>query len=106
MTTTKSNIKQLDWVPSKGERRLSVDISKVKNLGALWTFVESLNCQPELVSIRYNDRTEVHLMVLQEYLEPGTPLKRESNSIGDQLEEFGVPDEAIRHCYGGEMVAA
>lgn len=103
MLTTTINIKQLDWVPGKGEHRISVDVAKVADLGNIWRFAESIGFHPELAAISYPARIEVHLMLLHENLPPDSVLGLESNSMIDQLFDVGVADDAIRHCYGGEM---
>lgn len=103
MITTKINVKQLDWVPAKGEHRISVDVAKAPDLGSLWTFAESIGFQPELAAIAYPSRLEVHLILLHEHLSPGTILSLESTLMIGRLAEVGIADDAIRHCYGGDM---
>ena len=103
MITTQINVKQLDWVPAKGEHRISVDVAKVPDLGNLWTFAESIGFQPELAAISYPARIEVHLLLLHEQLSPESVLGLESTLRIERLAEVGIADEAIRHCYGGEM---
>ncbi|PSB29918.1 hypothetical protein C7B82_10215 [Stenomitos frigidus ULC18] len=75
----------------------------VPDLIKLWEFGHSLGLQPELTVIQYHDRVEVHLLLLHEQLEPGTVLGFEWNALIERLLEVDVPDEAIRHTYGGQM---
>lgn len=105
MITTKINVKQLDWVLAKGEHRISIDVAKAPDLGSLWTFAESIGFQPELAAIAYPSRLEVHLLLLHEQLPPGTVLGLKSTLMIERLAEVGIRDDAIRHCYGGEMAA-
>jgi hypothetical protein len=101
MSTT-TNIKQLSWIPQKGEHRISVNIAKVANLRQVWDFAEGIGFQPELIAIQRRERIEIHLLLLQEQLEPGTVLGFEQLSLFDRLSEV-IPDNAIWHVYGGEM---
>ena len=103
MVATKTNVKQLSWVPEKGEHRISVDVSKVPDIGSLWKFAQSISFHPELTAITYPSRIEVHLMLLHERLSPSTILGLEYTLMIDRLSEVGIVDDAIRHCYGGEM---
>ena len=100
--TTLTNIKQLSWVPSPGEHRISVNVAKVPDLKALWDFARLLGFAPELVALQRRDRLEVHLLLLQEHLEPGTVLGLET---GEQIErlEILIPAHAIVHVFGGQM---
>ena len=103
MLTTSINIKQLDWVPVQGEHRISIDVSKVADVGTVWTFAEFVGFHPELAAISYPTRMEVHLVLLHEMLQAATVLGLEHTAMIDRLAEVGVPDDAIRHCYGGDM---
>jgi hypothetical protein len=104
MITTQTNLKQLHWVPAQGEHRISIDVTKAPDLGSLWRFAETIGFQPQLAAIAYPSRLDVHLVLLHEQLPPGTVLGLESTVLIERLAEVGIADDAIRHCYGGEMV--
>jgi hypothetical protein len=99
---TVTNIKQLNWIPAKGEHRISVSIAKVPDFRQLWNFAESIEFQPELVAIQRRGQIEIHLSLLQEQLEVGAVLGFDHASLIDRLSEV-VSDQAIWHVYGGEM---
>jgi hypothetical protein len=103
MITTQINVKQLNWVPAKGEHRISIDVAKAPDLGILWTFAESIGFHPELAAIAYPAWLEVHLLLLHEQLPPDAVLGLESTMMIERLSEVGITDDAIRHCYGGDM---
>ncbi len=105
-TTIKTNVRQLFWIPAKGEHFISVNVALVPDLGKLWEFAKTLNFNPELAFIQYPNRVEIHLLLLHEQLEPGAIVGFEWNPQIDRLIEVGVPDDAIRHTYGGQMASA
>ncbi|XHX79468.1 MAG: hypothetical protein RBJ76_05925 [Stenomitos frigidus ULC029] len=103
LTTTNINLKQLDWVPQPGEHRFSVDVSKVTDLVRVWELASAAGAKPELAAIVFPSRVEVHLMLVQEQLPSGTVLGFELDALRAELESMNIPDDAIRHTYGGQM---
>ncbi|NJP12209.1 MAG: hypothetical protein HC866_24375 [Leptolyngbyaceae cyanobacterium RU_5_1] len=102
---TITNLKQLNWIPPRGEHRISINVAKVSNLGRLWNFAESLGFHPELIAMVFPNRVEIQLLLLQEQLEPDAILGFDYDPLIDRFVEVEVPDDAIRHSYGGKMSA-
>jgi hypothetical protein len=102
-TTIRTNVRQLFWIPAKGEHFISVNVALVPDLGKLWEFTKTIGFKPELASMQYPNRVEIHLLLLHEQLDPSTVVGFEWNPLIDRLIEVGVPDEAVRHTYGGQM---
>jgi hypothetical protein len=100
------NLKQLRWIPKRGEHRISVNVAGVPNLREVWGIAEEMGYKPELVAFNYPNRIEIHLLLLQEQLEPGTVLRFDDphNALIDRLLDI-FDSDAIRHSYGGAMAA-
>jgi hypothetical protein len=100
---TIQGIKQLSYPPQKGEHYLSVNLALV-NPAEVWKVAQEIGLTPELAQINQRSGIEVHALLFHEQT-TGDPLEiSELDTKIDQLADQ-INTDAIRHTYGGRMVA-
>lgn len=109
MTTTISTpiiqgLKSISYPPKRGERYLSIDLTKVDDVAKVFDVAAELGFKPELVQISTRAGVEIHALLLHEQTD-GEPLLSNLDEQLDQLAEE-INTEAIRHCYGGRFLAS
>jgi hypothetical protein len=101
-----TNLRQIPRIPPQGEIYISLNVGRVENLKALLDVVETIGFIPELVSIQFPNRIEIHLLLHHEHRTPNSLVGDEFDSKLDVLAKAGIPDKDVRFVYGGERIAA
>ena len=106
MTTATAKIqgiRQLSYPPQKGEHYLSVNLALV-DPAEVWKVAREIGFKPELAQINKRAGIEIHALLFHEQTS-GEPLEiSELDTKIDQLADQ-INTNAIRHTYGGRMVA-
>jgi hypothetical protein len=105
-TTVKTNVREVPRIPRPGEVYISANLGEVSDPEVAWDAAKFAGFTPELVTIKFPQRIEVHLLLHYEQRQPGTLLGDEFDPQLDALLEAGIPDEGIRFVYGGQRAIA
>lgn len=102
-TTTIQGIPSIPYRPSKGEHYLSVNLAIV-DLADVWEIAKESGFKPQLVQLAHRFGIEIHALLFQEQLD-GQPLGW--TDLDDKIDELAdrIDSRAIRHVYGGRLVA-
>jgi hypothetical protein len=104
-TATIQGIKALSHPPTKGEHYLSINLA-LTDPAIVWQLARNLGFEPELIQIhdRFSGGIEIHVLLFHEQTH-GEPITTPELDLRiDQLAEQ-VNTEAIRHTYGGQLLA-
>jgi hypothetical protein len=98
-----SGIRQLSYPPGKGEHYLSVNLALV-DPARVWEVAKELAFQPELVQIDGWFGIEIHALLFHERTS-GEPIH--TTNLDAKIDRLAdcIDTEAIRHTYGGRMIA-
>jgi hypothetical protein len=102
-TATIPGIKALTHPPSKGEHYLSINLAKVDPV-EVWDIARELGFKPELVQVSTRFGIEIHALLFHETTD-GNPLS--TINLDAQIDKLAdkIDPSAIRHTYGGRLVA-
>jgi hypothetical protein len=98
-------LRALSYPPKRGEHYLSVNLAKVTDVVKVFDLAKTLGFQPELVQITTRTgNTEIHALLFHEQTN-GEPF---ASDLDEKFLRLGeeINTEAIRHCYGGQFLAA
>jgi hypothetical protein len=98
-------LKALNYPPNLGEHYLSVDLAQVEDVIRVFDLAKELGFSAELVQISTGaGTTEIHALLFYEQTN-GEPFVA---TLDDQLYRLAeeINTDAIRHCYGGRLLAA
>ncbi|MCY7285853.1 MAG: hypothetical protein LH679_20965 [Cyanobacteria bacterium CAN_BIN43] len=105
-TLIKTNVRQVPRIPSPGEVYISINLGKVDDVKALWDIADSVGFAPELVSIQFPNRVELHLLLHHDQREAGFLLGDDFDQKLDELAAAGISEDAVRFVYGGGRAIA
>jgi hypothetical protein len=97
-------IKALSYPPQRGEHWLSINLALVDDVAGAFALAQELGFKPELVQVSNCLGIEIHALLFYEQLS-GSPLS--TSAIDDKIDQLAdrINDAAIRHTYGGRLVA-
>lgn len=98
-------LKALSYPPKRGEHYLSVNLAKVDDVVKVFDLAKALGFKPEVVQITTRaGATEIHALLFHEQ-KNGEPF---ASDLDEQLYRLAdeINTDAIRHCYGGQFLAA
>ena len=102
-TATIQGIKSIPYIPKRGEHYLSVNLA-IADPAQVWEIAKELGFKPELVQITNRFGIEIHALLFSEQLDGQpigwTDLDSKIDELADRIE-----NRAIRHVYGGQLVA-
>lgn len=99
-------LKALSYPPKPGEHYLSVNLAKVDDVVIVFELAKELEFKPEVVQISTRaGNTEVHALLFYEQTD-GEPMA--TPPLDDKIDRLAdaINSDAIRHCYGGRLLAA
>lgn len=98
-------LKALSYPPKRGEHYLSIDLAKVDDVVRVFDLAKELGFKPELVQVTTRKgTTEIHAMLFYEQ-KSGEPFVATLDEQLYRLDEE-INSDAIRHVYGGRLLAA
>lgn len=103
MTAPIQGIRSMQFIPRKGEHRLSVNLV-IADASHVFKMAEILSFKPELVQLETRFGVELHALLLHEQTD-GNPMSwPELDRKVEQLADLINP-QAIAHTYGGRIAA-
>ena len=103
MTAVVQGIRSISFIPRKGEHSLSVNLALVEP-ALVWEVAKKLGFHPELIQISSRFGTEIHALLFSEQTD-GEPLGWTELDTKIELLADQIDYSAIRHVYGGRMIA-
>ena len=94
--TLEPTVRNLSFVPKKGHRIFSVNLTMV-DVGELWQIAKAMGFQPELIHLRYADETpQVHALLWE------GPIEHQPSNLDDQYDALGemIDPDAIYFAAG------
>jgi hypothetical protein len=97
-------IKALSYPPQRGEHWLSINLALVDDVAGAFAIAQELGFKPELVQVSTRFNVEIHALLFHEQLS-GSPLA--TADLDDKIDRLAdqINTAAIRHTYGGQLVA-